>query len=591
MIILLALSGFISWRNIKHLSTQATELSDRDIIASKAAGVLDMYHDGIVGILFGAIYDNEHSDGKKFKQYSSDLETASMSMEVSLDTIKDLKLDTKIQDDVQAIMPIMKSYLSVAAKTISTLSKSKNHDQEVLDFESQFKKLEPVLSSLSDRLQTKARIDGQSAVELAEKSSRVTLIILLAGVVLGVFLSVLVYRSIIKIESESAKSMIAAIRSQNMVERSPINTMMATPDGILNYMNENSRATLKTLEQYLPDKVENLIGKSIDMFHKNPEVQKSIIGDPRNLPHKALIKVGPETLDLLIAAIYDAEGKYIGPMVTWEIVSAKVLLVKNLTKSAEDLAGSATNGLSISSNLSAAAIQTSSQADTASRASEEVNSGVQIVASSMEDMVLAIKDITRTTNEAASMTTQAMKITANTNVIINQLSVSSTDIGNVIKVISSIAQQTNLLALNATIEAARAGEAGKGFAVVANEVKELAKQTAVATNEITKKIEAIQADSKNAVSAIAEISSAIEKVNGHNSSIASAVEEQAATTNEVRRIVSQSADGVKQINNNISQVSAAAASTGQDANRSQEAAKVVGEIATELNKYVANLKL
>jgi methyl-accepting chemotaxis protein len=165
------------------------------------------------------------------------------------------------------------------------------------------------------------------------------------------------------------------------------------------------------------------------------------------------------------------------------------------------------------------------------------------------------------------------------------------DIGNVIKVISSIAQQTNLLALNATIEAARAGEAGKGFAVVANEVKELANQTAKATNEITKKIETIQADSQSAITAIGEISIAIEKVNGFTGNIAASVEEQAATTNEVTRIVTEAAEGVRQITENISQVSQAAANTGKDANSAQDASRKVENIAESLKKYVARLKL
>jgi methyl-accepting chemotaxis protein len=209
----------------------------------------------------------------------------------------------------------------------------------------------------------------------------------------------------------------------------------------------------------------------------------------------------------------------------------------------------------------------------------------------MEAMVSAIKDITKTTNEAASMTNEAMKVTEETNAIIGKLGESSMDIGNVIKVISSIAQQTNLLALNATIEAARAGEAGKGFAVVANEVKELANQTSKATHEITKKIETIQADSKSAVEAIGRISNAIEKVNSFTSNIAASVEEQSATTNEVTRIVTESAEGVKQISENINQVSQAAAHTGKDAASVQLAAKDVGSIAEQLKKYVADLTI
>ena len=293
--------------------------------------------------------------------------------------------------------------------------------------------------------------------------------------------------------------------------------------------------------------------------------------------------------------ILDINGKVVKfTKFATDITAAKVIqleLITDLTTAAEKLGASASNVLGIASSLSVSAEETASQANTASVASEEVNAGVQTVASSMEEMVASIKEITKTTNEASNMSNEAMKMAKNANQIINQLGESSMDIGNVIKVISSIAQQTNLLALNATIEAARAGEAGKGFAVVANEVKELAKQTAKATNDITKKIETIQADSKNAVGAIADISSAIEKVNGFASNIAASVEEQAATTNEVTRIVTESAEGVKQINENISQVSSAAASTGKDASSSQAAAKVVGEIAESLKKYVSRLKM
>jgi methyl-accepting chemotaxis protein len=408
---------------------------------------------------------------------------------------------------------------------------------------------------------------------------------------LFVFAGFLIYSFIQteKQEQERKKIIEEAMKSYNMLEKFPINIMTATPTGILTYVNKNSINTLNNLQQYLPGKVENYLGSSIDMFHKNPEVIKRIISDPKNLPYNTIIAVGPEKIDLSIVAIFDQEGMYQGPMVTWSIVTNRVNLIRDLTQSSSDLGEASTSVLGISSTLSAAAEETSAQANTASVASEEVNAGVQTVANNMEAMVSAIKEITKTTNEAAAMTNEAMRVTQNTNAIISKLGESSLDIGNVIKVISSIAQQTNLLALNATIEAARAGEAGKGFAVVANEVKELANQTAKATQEITKKIETIQADSKSAVEAINEISSAIEKVNGYTANIAASVEVQAATTHEVTRIVTQSAEGVKQISENINQVSQAAASTGKDAGSVQEAAKDVGSIAEKLKSYVAKL--
>ena len=391
--------------------------------------------------------------------------------------------------------------------------------------------------------------------------------------------------------TEQLKQRREMTRMMQMVEKSPINTMMATPDGTLMYLNESAKRTLKGLEQYLPDRVENLEGRSIDMFHKNPEVQRRIIGDPRNLPHATNIDLGPEKLQLNISAINDDDGSYIGPMVTWEVITDRYALVDVLTTSSDELADSATSLIAVSGSLTASAEETAAQANTASTASEEINAGVQTVASNMEEMVAAIKEITQTTNEASSMSNDAMKMAKSTNEIIGQLGESSMDIGNVIKVISSIAQQTNLLALNATIEAARAGEAGKGFAVVANEVKELAKQTAKATADITKKIEAIQGDSKNAVTAIGEISDAIEKVNGYAGNIAASVEEQAATTNEVTRIVTEAAEGVKQINENITQVSEAAGNTGKDATNAQESSRNLEKIAEKLKGYIEKIEI
>lgn len=379
--------------------------------------------------------------------------------------------------------------------------------------------------------------------------------------------------------------------SSQMVELLPINTMLANKEGTLLYMNEKSKLTLKTLEQYLPAKVDDLVGKSIDWFHKEPSGPRKIFSDSKKLPHKAIISVGPEKLDLLVSPVFDKKGDFIGPMVTWVLVTDKNELVSSLNRSSEKLSQNSEALMEIANSLSASAEETSAQANTASAASEEVNAGVQTVASNMEEMVAAIKEITKTTNESSHLSNEAMNMANSTDEIIGKLGESSIDIGNVIKVISSIAQQTNLLALNATIEAARAGEAGKGFAVVANEVKELAKQTATATQDITKRIENIQSDSSQAVEAIGQIKEAIEKINGYAGNIAASVEEQAATTNEVTRIVTESAEGVKQINENIAQVSEAAGNTGRDALKAQDSATILGEIAHELNSFIAKIEV
>jgi len=157
----------------------------------------------------------------------------------------------------------------------------------------------------------------------------------------------------------------------------------------------------------------------------------------------------------------------------------------------------------------------------------------------------------------------------------------------VIKGITSIAQQTNLLALNATIEAARAGESGKGFAVVANEVKELAKQTAAATEDISQKIEAIQSDTRGAVAAIAQIGQVVQQMNAYQSSIATAVEEQAATTNEIARSAAEAARGATEITQAVGTVNTAAQSTAQGATHTLTAAKALSQLAVRLQALIA----
>lgn len=179
----------------------------------------------------------------------------------------------------------------------------------------------------------------------------------------------------------------------------------------------------------------------------------------------------------------------------------------------------------VSQQMSASADQTASQANVVSAASEQVSRNIQTVASGADEMGASIKEIARSTAEATKVATSAVRTAESTNETIENLGQSSAEIGQVIKVITSIAQQTNLLALNATIEAARAGEAGKGFAVVANEVKELAKETANATEDISRKIEAIQKDAKGAVLAIGQIGSVISQISDIQNTIASAIEQ------------------------------------------------------------------
>ncbi|HLV85582.1 MAG TPA: methyl-accepting chemotaxis protein [Candidatus Sulfotelmatobacter sp.] len=265
--------------------------------------------------------------------------------------------------------------------------------------------------------------------------------------------------------------------------------------------------------------------------------------------------------------------------------------MRSIAENATSLSTASEELTATSQQMSANAEETSAQANVVSASAEQVNKNLQTVATGTEEMSSSIKEIAKNAHESAKVATAAVKVAEDTNQIVTKLGDSSTEIGQVIKVITSIAQQTNLLALNATIEAARAGEAGKGFAVVANEVKELAKQTAKATEDISRKIEAIQGDTKGAVSAIGQISSVIKQVNDISNTIATAVEEQNATTNEMARNVGEAAKGSGEISKNISGVADAAKSTTHGANDSLKASQALAKMSTELRELVSRFKI
>jgi len=266
-------------------------------------------------------------------------------------------------------------------------------------------------------------------------------------------------------------------------------------------------------------------------------------------------------------------------------------VIESIAQNAQNVANASEEFSAVSQQISANSEETSAQANAVTTATEQVNRGLQTVATATEEMSASIKEIAKNATEAAKVADNAMKTAVETNAIVTKLGESSAEIGQVIKVITSIAQKTDLLALNATVEAARAGEVGAGFAVVANEVKELAKQTATATEDISRKIAAIQADAKSAVSAIASISGVIGQVNEISGTIATAVEEQSATTSEMSRNVSEAARGSGEVAQNIQGVAQAAQSTSQGATDSQKAASNLAQMSTQLRELVGRFQL
>ncbi|WP_305785340.1 methyl-accepting chemotaxis protein [Symbioplanes lichenis] len=258
--------------------------------------------------------------------------------------------------------------------------------------------------------------------------------------------------------------------------------------------------------------------------------------------------------------------------------------------SAATLAGASQQMTGVAGTIAAASGRTTAQAQVVSSAAEEISRSVDTVSAGAEEMGAAIREISQNAAEAAQVASAAVQLSATTATTMTKLGESSAEIGNVIKVITSIAEQTNLLALNATIEAARAGEMGKGFAVVAGEVKDLAQETAKATEDISRRVQAIQTDTGSAVEAIEEITRVISRISDFQTTIASAVEQQTATTAEMSRSVTEAATGTGEVARNITGVASAARETDEGVAQATATVAQLTRTSADLGEVVARFR-
>jgi methyl-accepting chemotaxis protein len=361
-----------------------------------------------------------------------------------------------------------------------------------------------------------------------------------------------------------------------IVEYATANLMTANTEGIITYMNPASLRTLKTLQKILPIPAERIVGSSYDIFHKNPAHQRKMLADPKNLPYSTQINVGEEVLPLNASAMYDADGSYMGPMVSWDIITEQAHarerereMMERITESAAQFTEGA-RVISESSQTLAEGAQTQSAAvEEMSASTEELTRSIESVKDSSSEADKLAKSTSRLAQDggaAVKKSVEAMEL----------IRKSSEQIGEIIQVISEIASQTNLLALNAAIEAARAGEHGLGFAVVAYYVRMLAELWCVAAKEISALI-------KESTARVAEGSSLSEETAKALDTIIQGVEETTKKISEIATVTVEQAQTAQEVSSAIQTVS-------QVAEQSAAGSEELASSSEELNAQAASLR-
>lgn len=434
----------------------------------------------------------------------------------------------------------------------------------------------------------------------------------------------------------------AATEKNAIVENAPINIMLADTDGTIVYMNPASETTLRSVEHLLPVKVDQIIGGSYDVFHKDPAHQRKLLGDPRNLPHESQIKLSDETLELKASAIYDDEGNYTGPMITWAVITDQIEaarreeenqererqqqkelrekvehllavvnaasegdLTKEITISGDDAVGELANGLKrmlgdlrgMIGQIVESAMQFTEGSRVIAESSQTLAQGAQNQSSAVEEMSASTEELSRSIDGVRDNAGEADTMAKETSVLANDggkavqksieamdlIKSSSEQISEIIQVISEIAGQTNLLALNAAIEAARAGEHGLGFAVVADEVRKLAERSSGAAKEISSLIKESTRRVEEGATLSEETGAALNKIVQGVEDTATKISEIATATAEQAQNASEVASAIQ----NVAQVTEQVAAGSEEMASSSEE---LGAQATGLRDMVSSFK-
>jgi len=603
--LILCLIAVLAFVGLRGLSTATADL-DSSTATSKAAlsaADADMYHDNIRGDVNNAFRISTLGKTAEAKQQGDTLRTDTAAhvqkLLSDLNAVRQLHLSTQESAVFDEAVALATKYGAAATATIDTILTDEAAGVAAYPaFQATFDELASTLDTKVGSMMDSRLAAAQSHGATNSSSSKRLLLGTSAAVLL---LFAFVGRRLYKVITSFTAVQAENARITSMVESSPTGMVFADNDEIVRYVNPAFKEIIVELGSAIAVRPDDMVGSPLSAFHADHGHNQRIMAT--ELPHHAVLPIGDQFVDLLVDAIEDEQGQRIGTMTSWTLVTDKVraegtqkatadkmaTILLEVNKTATQLASAAEEFTSVSRTMASTAESAASQAGTVSNASNSLSENTSTVALGVGELRESISEISRSAADASAVANEALTVAQHTGEIVTRLGASSAEIGNVVGVISSIAEQTNLLALNATIEAARAGELGKGFAVVANEVKELANSTAKATGDIQAKVQAIQAQTQEAVDAINGIAQVISQITDGQVRIAAAVEEQSATSIEIGRSVDDAARGSAEIAEAIRSVASGASDVASGANDTERAAEELARLAASLQDLVADV--